>query len=141
MEILHRIFPSPSERNLPLIIGATAFSTLVVANLARIALQGTTPKIISSPTKSLLPTLTAAEIDDLPYPPDILPGGRHVQSPYGTMRVYEWGPEQGKKVLLIHGISTPCIALGGIAHGLVEKGCRVMIYVSVCGAAWRTEVS
>lgn len=44
------------------------------------------------------------------------------------MRVYEWGPEDGRKVLLIHGISTPCIALGGIAHALVERGCRVMIY-------------
>jgi pimeloyl-ACP methyl ester carboxylesterase len=41
--------------------------------------------------------------------------------------VYEWGPEEGRKVLLIHGISTPCIALGGVANGLVEKGCRVML--------------
>ncbi len=46
---------------------------------------------------------------------------------YGTIRVYEWGPENGRKVLLVHGISTPCLALGGVANALVEKGCRVML--------------
>ena len=30
-------------------------------------------------------------------------------------------------MLLVHGISTPCVALGGLANGLVEKGCRVML--------------
>ncbi|KAI9795450.1 MAG: hypothetical protein M1835_005784 [Candelina submexicana] len=44
------------------------------------------------------------------------------------MRVYEWGPEDGRKVLLIHGISTPCLALGGVAHGLAERRCRVMLF-------------
>lgn len=28
----------------------------------------------------------------------------------------------------MHGISTPCIALSGIAEGLVEKGCRVILF-------------
>jgi hypothetical protein len=32
------------------------------------------------------------------------------------------GPEKGRKVLLVHGISTACVALGGVANGLVEKG-------------------
>ena len=41
--------------------------------------------------------------------------------------MFEWGPEKGRKVLLVHGISTPCVALGGVANGLVEKGCRVML--------------
>jgi len=44
------------------------------------------------------------------------------------MRVYEWGPQEGKKVLLIHGITTPCVALGSVANALVEKGCRVMLF-------------
>jgi len=51
-----------------------------------------------------------------------------VTSPYGTSRVYEWGPEEGRKVLFVHGISTPCIALSNIAHGLVAKGCRVLLF-------------
>ena len=34
-------------------------------------------------------------------------------------------------MLLVHGITTPCIALGAVARGLVEKGCRVMLFVSL----------
>jgi pimeloyl-ACP methyl ester carboxylesterase len=44
------------------------------------------------------------------------------------MRVYEFGPESGRKVLLVHGISTPCLSLGSVANALVEKGCRVMLF-------------
>jgi hypothetical protein len=68
------------------------------------------------------------ELAQLPYPPDALPGARDVDSPYGTTRVYEWGPEDGPKVLLIHGISTPSIALADLAHRLVAKGYRVMLF-------------
>ena len=52
---------------------------------------------------------------------------RDVRSVYGNLGVFEWGPEKGEKVVLIHGISTPCIALGAIAHGLVDWGCRVIL--------------
>lgn len=31
-------------------------------------------------------------------------------------------------MLLIHGISTPSIALADLAHKLVSKGCRVMLF-------------
>ncbi|KFY64173.1 hypothetical protein V496_03431, partial [Pseudogymnoascus sp. VKM F-4515 (FW-2607)] len=65
---------------------------------------------------------------ELVYPPDALPGGRDVDTPYGSIRVYEWGPEDGHKILLVHGITTPCLALGGLAHGLVKKGYRVMLF-------------
>lgn len=68
--------------------------------------------IIRSPRATLLPHLSEDEIANLPYAPEILPGARDVTSPYGTVRVYEWGPEDGRKVLLVHGISTPCVALG-----------------------------
>ncbi|KAL4990229.1 Alpha/Beta hydrolase protein [Aspergillus falconensis] len=66
--------------------------------------------------------------NDHPLPTDVLPGARDVQTPYGSIRVYEWGPEHGPKVLLVHGITTPCISLGGLAHGLVDRGCRVMLF-------------
>lgn len=42
--------------------------------------------------------------------------------------MHEWGPEDGDKILLVHGITTPCLALGGLAHGLVAKGYRVMLF-------------
>ncbi|KAK5076023.1 hypothetical protein LTR51_001702 [Lithohypha guttulata] len=84
--------------------------------------------ILLSPRVRLLPKLTQTEVSELPYPPDAYPGGRAVRSPFGTLQVYEFGPEDGRKVLCVHGISTPCVAIGGLAHALVDKGCRVMMF-------------
>ncbi|OJD36506.1 alpha beta hydrolase family [Diplodia corticola] len=86
--------------------------------------------VIPSPLTTLgLPALTADERRALPYPPDgLLPGARDVDSPYGSIRVYEWGPEDGAKVLLVHGISTPCVALAGVAEELVRRGRRVLLF-------------
>lgn len=88
---------------------------------------GNSGDIIESPLTQV-GQLPRNEQERLPYPPDVLPGRRDVDSPYGNIRVYEWGPENGRRVLLVHGISTPGIALGSIAEELVEKGCRVMLF-------------
>jgi len=74
--------------------------------------QCQTEQVIPSPRLSVLPRLKADELAILPYPPDTFPGSRDVDSPYGSLRVYEWGPVDGAKFLLIHGISTPCVSLG-----------------------------
>jgi len=84
--------------------------------------------IVKSPRSGLLTRLSKDDLERLPYPLDALPGGRNVQSPYGSLMVFEFGPEDGRKVLLIHGISTPCLTLGGVAHGLADSGCRVMLF-------------
>lgn len=84
--------------------------------------------VTPSPLKATLPSLSSQQISILAYKPDYFPGARDVNTPYGSCRVYEFGPENGTKVLLVHGISTPCISLGGLAHELVKKGCRVMLY-------------
>jgi hypothetical protein len=84
--------------------------------------------ILPSPRSRLLADLSDEENRTLPLPNDVLPGARDVASPYGSIRVYEWGREDGPKVLLVHGITTPCIALGGVAHALVDRGCRVMLF-------------
>jgi pimeloyl-ACP methyl ester carboxylesterase len=113
--------------NLPTLLTASA---LVASGfiLRGFSTSGRKSKTIVSPRDSLLPKLSKTEIADLPYPPDALPGARDIASPYGTIRAYEWGPEDGPKVLLVHGISTPCLALGSVAHGLVAKGHRVMLF-------------
>ena len=85
-------------------------------------------QVLPSPIKSFLPKLSPEEDRTCPYPPDAYPGIRNVASPYGSLRVYEWGPKDGRKVLLVHGISNPCIVLGAIACGLADKGCRVMMF-------------
>lgn len=84
--------------------------------------------VLDSPRSTVLPSISESENRQLPLPSDALPGARDVASPYGSIRVYEWGPEDGPKVLLVHGITTPCISLGGVAHALADRGCRVMLF-------------
>ena len=85
-------------------------------------------RTIPSPRDTLLPNLALEQAAALPYPPDVLPGARDVTTPYGTMRVYEWGPEDGDKVLFIHGDATSVPILSPIARNLVKKGCRIMMF-------------
>lgn len=84
--------------------------------------------VLPSPRATLLGSLSDEENRKLPLPNDNLPGARDVASPYGSLRVYEWGREDGPKVLMVHGITTPSIALGGVAHALADRGCRVMLF-------------
>ncbi|KAK2003140.1 alpha/beta-hydrolase [Colletotrichum falcatum] len=84
-------------------------------------------KTARSPKWTVLPALSAP--DAVPYPPDALPGGRDVATAYGNLRVYEFGPEDAaERVLLLHGIGTPCLALGGVAAEFVARGWRVMTF-------------
>lgn len=106
---------------LPL-FGSTIYSFLKSSIFSRREIQ-----VFPSPRHSLQ-ELSTQDLDDLPYPPSALPGARDVATPFGSIRVYEWGPEDGRKVLFIHGISTPCIAFAGMAKALVERGCRVMLF-------------
>ncbi|OHF02451.1 hypothetical protein CORC01_02146 [Colletotrichum orchidophilum] len=86
-------------------------------------------KTALSPKWTVLPTLSTLGRDELPYPPDVLPGGRDVATAYGNLRVYEFGPETAEeRILLLHGIGTPCLALGGVAEEFVKRGWRVMTF-------------
>jgi pimeloyl-ACP methyl ester carboxylesterase len=95
--------------------------------------SSTKPRVLLSP----LSTCEVSSLSQAPYPPsDFIPGARDVQTPYGNMRIYEFGPEKAaRKVLLVHGISNPSISLAGIASGLVDKGCRVML-LDLFGRGW-----
>lgn len=57
-------------------VGAIKATQLVVKNKQE--------RILRSPKHLLLPKLTVAEQDALPYPPDALPGGRDVDSPVSS---------------------------------------------------------
>jgi hypothetical protein len=74
-----------------------------------------------------------------PYRKDTFPGSREFETVYGTIQIFEWGQEDGEKVLLIHGLGTPCIALGDMAREFVDKGCRVMLFgeSQTCTTYWR----
>ncbi|KAK3674987.1 hypothetical protein LTR78_005331 [Recurvomyces mirabilis] len=101
------------------IVAYFALRTLSVLATAR-SRSNNNAGILASPRRAM-GSLAKKQLDDLPYPPDALPGGRDVESPYGSIRVYEWGPEGGRRVLLVH-------ALAPMAKLLVEQGYRVMLF-------------
>lgn len=113
---------------LPMVALTGASVTLALLLRSLLADTHAEGNILHSPRSTVLPGLSDNEIRALPLPIDVLPGGRDVASPYGSVRVYEWGPEDGPKVLLVHGITTPCVSLGGVAHALADMGCRVMLF-------------
>lgn len=111
------------------IVATTFVATAAALSLLRRALWPVHPKAIANPLQTIIPHLSKTELDRLEYKPDAFPGARDVDTPYGSTRVYEWGPESGEKVLFVHGISTSCQTLGKLAHALVEqRGCRVMLF-------------
>lgn len=111
----------PAAAALTSTLGLTCYFFL---NRARSVL----PDYIPSP-RILLSSLSKEEIAALPYPPDFYPGGRWVKTPHGTIRVWEFGPETGKKVLFIHGISAPCYVFRDLAWRLADEGgCRIMLF-------------
>ncbi|KII94579.1 hypothetical protein PLICRDRAFT_96811 [Plicaturopsis crispa FD-325 SS-3] len=62
------------------------------------------------------------------YPEDFYPGGAYLQLPYGRMRYWLMGPEDGKKIVLIHGLSVPAIMWKDVAPTLAARGFRVLLY-------------
>ncbi|KAF1810467.1 alpha/beta-hydrolase [Eremomyces bilateralis CBS 781.70] len=122
--VTHFITRSPWSKSWVPVAAGVAVG-LLASNYRRRTLSDTP---YQSPLTTVLPSLSDDAIRTLPYPPDAYPGARNVNTPLGSIRVYEWGPTDGKKVLLVHGISTPCISMVQIASRLVESGCRVMVF-------------
>lgn len=89
------------------------------------------PRVTPSPRD----TLSQSENSSMPYPPDVLPGSRDVPTPYGTIKVFELGPASGERVLLLAGLSTPCLALSNLAEALAQKGYRVILF-DYFGRGW-----
>lgn len=115
----------------PLVWFAAGAATCSIASIVFSSLlRKESSTTVASPLQSYISQqIPLADLQELPYPPDaIIPGARDVPTPYGTLRVYEFGPESSKrKVLFLHGISTPSVALANTAEQLAAKGCRVML--------------
>ncbi|KJA29628.1 hypothetical protein HYPSUDRAFT_195996 [Hypholoma sublateritium FD-334 SS-4] len=62
------------------------------------------------------------------YPEDFYPGGGYAAFPNGKVRYWLLGPENGKKVVLIHGLSVPAIIWKDVAPTLAARGYRVLLY-------------
>ncbi|KAF8980899.1 hypothetical protein BGZ46_003512 [Entomortierella lignicola] len=57
-----------------------------------------------------------------------LPSGEYVKLSFGETRYYLFGPEDGKKVVFVHGLSSPSPVYDGVANIMASKGCRVLLY-------------
>ncbi|KZT74670.1 alpha/beta-hydrolase [Daedalea quercina L-15889] len=62
------------------------------------------------------------------YPADFFPNGEYVQLPHGRTRYWLLGPEDGVRVVLIHGLSTPSVTWQHFGPYLAERGFRVLVY-------------
>ncbi|EGN94947.1 hypothetical protein SERLA73DRAFT_187220 [Serpula lacrymans var. lacrymans S7.3] len=62
------------------------------------------------------------------YPEDFYEGGAYATFPYGRVRYWLIGPENGRKVVLIHGLSIPSIVWKDVAPVLATHGYRVLLY-------------
>ncbi|KAI0394030.1 alpha/beta-hydrolase [Xylariaceae sp. FL0594] len=128
MDSFERCLSLPSGQSSTAAVTTAVAITLALVSLTRLALWPRKRVIIRGALTTTIPKLSAEEIAKIAYRPDDFPGARDVDTPYGSIRVYEYGPDEGRKVLLIHGISTSCMTLKVIADGLVAKGCRVLMF-------------
>ncbi|KAI9513236.1 Alpha/Beta hydrolase protein [Russula earlei] len=62
------------------------------------------------------------------YPEDYYSGGAYVTLPFGNVRYWLLGPEAGKKIVLIHGLSIPSLIWKDVAPALASRGYRVLLY-------------
>jgi len=67
-------------RNLGFIIGSSIATTLLAVSIINYTLYSLSNDVIPSPRVEVL-KLSKKEQDDLPYPPDMYPGARDVESP------------------------------------------------------------
>ncbi|KAI0528510.1 Alpha/Beta hydrolase protein [Xylaria digitata] len=128
MDTVAKCFSPPGESTTTAVVATTVVTTIAFTSLVRLALWPHKPRIIPGALTTSVPKLSKEELAKTAYRTDHFPGARDVVTPYGNIRVYEFGPEQGRKVLLIHGISTSCMTLSDITHSLVEKRCRVLMF-------------
>ncbi|KAF8509130.1 alpha/beta-hydrolase, partial [Hysterangium stoloniferum] len=69
------------------------------------------------------------------YPINFYPNPKTVRLPQGKTTYWLLGPEDGIKVVLIHGFSTPVPIWHRLAPFLAENGLRVLIY-DLCGRGY-----
>lgn len=127
-KLAHMLVPGQEAQSTAVTVTTTVAVTISLFALVNRLSQPKRLSVLPSPLKTLLPSLSAEQESQLLYPPDYFPGARDVPTPYGSIRCYEFGPVTGRKVLLLHGISTSCMTLTHIARGLVERGCRVLLF-------------
>ncbi|KAF9336437.1 hypothetical protein BG006_008718 [Podila minutissima] len=114
-------------------MAATTILTATAAASALFAAVGAR-KVYSSITAErglVLPSLRALssqESSSSAYPEDYYPGGGYAELTFGETHYFMFGPEEGKKVVFVHGLSTPASVWSKVARHMATSGCRVLLY-------------
>ncbi|KAH9947200.1 alpha/beta-hydrolase [Amylocystis lapponica] len=86
------------------------------------------PQSVSLTNYPSLATLPAHSPSWEIYPEDFYAGGAYVRLPYGSVRYWLIGPENGQRIVLIHGLSVPAIIWKDVGPYLATNGFRVLLY-------------
>ncbi len=116
----HQRPPAHARGRTALTAGAGALAGLTAYWLA------SRPSYDSKPYPRVVKAPKPAKEGPLKY--DVYPSGRLVNTPMGRINVYLEGPADGKKLLLVHGISTPSAAWSNMVPLLVQAGYQVLMY-------------
>ncbi|KAF9381136.1 hypothetical protein CPC16_009987 [Podila verticillata] len=111
-------------------------ATLITATAAASALLAVVGvrkvyKSITAERGLVLPSLRALpsqESSKSAYPEDYYPGGDYADLTFGETHYFLFGPEDGKKVVFVHGLSTPASVWSKVARHMANSGCRVLLY-------------
>ncbi|KAI1302856.1 hypothetical protein EDD11_005460 [Mortierella claussenii] len=68
------------------------------------------------------------------YPQDYYPGGNYAELSFGETHYFLFGPENGKKIVFVHGLSTPASVYKKIARHMADNGCCVLFTVNFARA-------
>ncbi|KAK0207112.1 hypothetical protein DFS33DRAFT_1273438 [Desarmillaria ectypa] len=68
------------------------------------------------------------------YPESFYTGCYYAELPFDRTRYWLLGPEMGRRLVLIHGLSIPSIVWKDIASQLAKRGYRVLMYGTQYGA-------
>ncbi|KAJ7439773.1 Alpha/Beta hydrolase protein [Mycena latifolia] len=107
---------------LPLLVPPLLVASYVLASLPLVSNHlpsSADPGLASLPLNS-----RAREV----YSEDWTPGGEYAQLPMGRVRYWLVGPDSGKKITLIHGLTIPSLAYAALVPILVSAGYRVLLY-------------
>lgn len=84
--------------------------------------------LLASYTETEKP-LASLRSDPSPYyPTSLYPNSTSVETPYGSMQYALFGPEDGERIVFVHGYSCPSPIFEQLSKSLAKDGYRVLTY-------------
>ncbi|KAG0255721.1 hypothetical protein BG011_004962 [Mortierella polycephala] len=108
-----------------LTVTAAASAVLAVLGARKIHTSITAERGVTLPSLRALPPQSTKRAV---YPEDYYPGGEYADLSFGETHYFLFGPEDGKKIVFVHGLSTPASVYNKTANHMANQGYRVLLY-------------